>query len=76
VVEGKRQGEGEYYCAVDKSSYKGRWSNGVKEGKGVLTFANGSIYEGQFSKGLRHGYGKMKYPSGNEYEGSWVQDKK
>jgi hypothetical protein len=44
VKEGKRDGEGEYFCAVDKSSYKGSWMGGVKEGKGVLTFANGSIY--------------------------------
>jgi hypothetical protein len=76
VVNGKREGQGEYYSANDKSSYKGCWKAGLKQGKGTLTFSNGSAYEGEFENGLREGQGKMKYPSGNEYEGSWKKDKK
>ena len=76
VEAGKRQGFGQYYCSVDKSSYKGFWKDGLKEGKGLLTFSNGAVYDGEFSKGLREGAGKMRYNSGNEYDGEWVADKK
>ena len=50
---------------ADKSSYKGMWHNGLKQGVGMLTFSNGAVYEGEFNCGLREGQGKMKYPSGN-----------
>jgi hypothetical protein len=65
VVDGKRDGFGEYYCSVDKSTYKGNWNKGIKEGKGILTFSNGATYEGDFKAGLRDGIGKMRYHSGN-----------
>ena len=44
VIEGKRDGFGEYFCSVDKSTYKGMWAKGIKEGKGVLIFSNGAAY--------------------------------
>jgi len=53
VVEGKREGLGEYYCMIDKSNYKGDWKKGLKHGRGVLNFSNGSTYEGEFKEGVR-----------------------
>ena len=30
IEDGKRDGFGEYYCASDKSTYKGKWVKGLK----------------------------------------------
>ena len=32
----------------DGSSYSGSYRNGLKHGRGELTFANGCVYEGEF----------------------------
>jgi hypothetical protein len=76
VLEGKRHGQGEYYCSLDGSTYRGSWNEGLKHDHGTLTFANGSVYDGDFVNGLREGKGRMRYPSNNEYEGDWRKDKK
>jgi hypothetical protein len=46
VCDGKREGNGEHFCAADKSNYKGDWKGGLKHGKGAITFSNSSVYEG------------------------------
>ena len=31
--------------------------DGIRAGKGKLTWADGSFYEGEFANGLHHGFG-------------------
>lgn len=53
----------------------GIWNGDVKKGKangkGVLTFKDGSVYEGKISKNKIHGAGKYTTKDGEEYEGKW-----
>ena len=56
--------------------YVGEWHNGVRQGKGVHTFAGGSVYDGEWVGGQRHGKGSMQYASGSTYNGSWESDLK
>lgn len=41
--------------------YEGQFRNGLPQGKGTYTWANGSFYQGQWVKGLKEGIGKMVY---------------
>lgn len=45
--------------------------NGMKHGKGVLTYPNGTAYEGEFAKGFEHGYGQRKYEDGSSHDGKF-----
>ena len=54
-------------------SYEGDYSNGLREGVGLMKFPDTSRYHGQFSKGLRHGQGSYIYPNGDVYSGQWVE---
>lgn len=40
-VDDKKEGYGEFYWP-DKKSYKGYWKNGVQNGEGILTNADGT----------------------------------
>lgn len=40
--------------------YEGTWANGLQDGYGCETYANGGYYQGQMCRGLRHGYGVRK----------------
>ena len=43
----------------DGSRYDGEWSNGRKEGKGTLHFANGDAFTGYWSDGVISGPGVL-----------------
>ncbi|EGD81036.1 hypothetical protein PTSG_10979 [Salpingoeca rosetta] len=43
----------------------------VREGKGLMKFANGSIYDGEWSNDKMHGHGKLTLSDGTQYEGSF-----
>ena len=43
----------------DGSRYDGEWSNGRKEGKGTLHFANGDSFTGYWSAGVISGPGVL-----------------
>lgn len=45
-----------------------------REGKGQLTWPDGTQYEGDFKKNKLEGIGKMIFPNGNVYEGSFVKN--
>jgi hypothetical protein len=46
-----------------RGDYMGEWKNGVKHGKGVMTYTDGSIYKGQWVDGHREGDGTYTYPA-------------
>ena len=52
-----------------KNCYKGEWNHGMKHGKGVFTWADGSKYEGSFRDDLFHGQGEYKRADGKHYKG-------
>lgn len=41
--------------------YEGQFSRGIPQGKGIYTWANGTVYKGQWVKGLKDGEGVMTY---------------
>jgi hypothetical protein len=51
--------------------YKGELVEGLREGPGVLTWANGDTYTGNFHAGLRSGRGVFKQSDGLTYDGEW-----
>ncbi|KAJ3692914.1 hypothetical protein LUZ60_012009 [Juncus effusus] len=54
--------------------YKGRCQGGLPEGKGNLTFEDGSFYEGMWRNGKRFGVGTMYYSNGDVFHGTWRDD--
>jgi hypothetical protein len=53
--------------------YEGQFDRDSYQGKGKMTFANGSMYEGQFNQNCFHGQGRLTYADGNIYEGQFDQ---
>jgi hypothetical protein len=51
--------------------YEGELIEGLREGPGVLTWANGDTYTGNFHAGLRSGHGVFKQSDGLTYDGEW-----
>jgi hypothetical protein len=74
--EGKRNGLGklERYNQNTKSwniIYEGEWKDDNINGKGKMTFIDGSSYEGEFKEGKKEGKGTYNHISGTKYEGEW-----
>ena len=40
-----------------RAKYEGTWKNGLQDGYGVETYADGGTYQGQWQNGHRHGLG-------------------
>jgi len=58
--------------AEDGSVYEGQARDGVRHGKGRVTYKDGSIFEGQFENGRATGNGILRYKTGKvAYEGAW-----
>jgi len=51
--------------------YKGDFSNGLREGRGSLTYPNGDSYEGEFANDFLHGQGTFRYRNGSCYVGQF-----
>ncbi|XP_017700763.2 protein ACCUMULATION AND REPLICATION OF CHLOROPLASTS 3 isoform X2 [Phoenix dactylifera] len=54
--------------------YRGRGQGGLPEGKGRLTFADGSFYDGIWRYGKRCGLGTLCYSNGDVFQGAWRDD--
>lgn len=52
--------------------YVGEWVNGVRQGRGVRYFRDGSLYTGQWLAGRPHGQGSWS-SHGRTCIGTWVQ---
>lgn len=58
------------------AEYVGDLLEGQANGRGVLTYADGSYYEGEFKLGERVGKGSVHYADGSVFRGSWKTNKK
>ena len=71
--DGKLQGQtlqGQHICQFPSGlKYEGRFVNGKRDGKGKLTFSDGSTCEGGFENDVLKGPATCRYNSGNRYEG-------
>ncbi|KAJ9470717.1 Phosphatidylinositol 4-phosphate 5-kinase 7 [Diplonema papillatum] len=54
--------------------YTGDVVNGVREGRGIMTYANGEVYIGEWSAGRREGRGVYYYADDTIYDGEWSAD--
>ena len=71
-----RHGKGKYKYPNPYFTYEGDWVDGVKDGQGVLYFADGGRYEGEFKDGEITGYGERIWPDGSRYEGYFEKGEK
>jgi hypothetical protein len=55
--------------------YEGDFRNGLKAGKGICLYRNGSRYEGDYKSNLKEGKGVISYVNGDRYEGDFINDK-
>ncbi|CAA6663126.1 unnamed protein product [Spirodela intermedia] len=55
-------------------TYRGRRQGGLPEGKGRLTFGDGSFYDGMWRSGRRCGLGTFCYSNGDVFQGAWRDD--
>ena len=55
--------------------YVGEFKNGIWNGQGTFTFADGK-YVGEFKNGELHGQGTLTYTDGSKYVGEWKDNKK
>jgi hypothetical protein len=64
--------------AIGKDRYEGRFRDGLPDGNGTYTYANGDVYEGDFKNGMRHGTGKFTITDPGKDSvcmGIWAEDK-
>ena len=67
----KRHGFGTYTWADDGCYYTGQWVNDQQNGKGTMTFKNGTRFEGDFFKNNIHGNGVLTTAIGERISGQF-----
>lgn len=56
--------------------YHGQWTKeGLREGKGIQLWKDGSKYEGYWKNDQANGYGRLIHADGDCYFGEWLNDK-
>lgn len=51
--------------------YEGQVYKGLKHGRGLYTWQDGTVYLGNWSNDLEHGYGEKLFANGDVYRGNW-----
>ncbi|AVK74934.1 Morn repeat domain containing protein [Pandoravirus quercus] len=61
------------YCAghYGVQRYEGEWMRGYMHGRGVRTFADGSVHVGTWSFNAASGHGTRVYADDSRYDGTW-----
>merc|ERR1711894_301578 len=57
------------------SIYEGDWKEGIKEGSGKFTYANGDVFTGPYVGGNRHGSGQLVKSDGEERNENYKEGK-
>ncbi len=53
-------------------TYYGYWSEGQRNGEGVMTYLNKDVYSGQWKNGKKHGQGTyIFFETGMKFVGKW-----
>lgn len=56
--------------------YVGEWTkDGLRHGKGMQVWKDGSKYEGYWKNDMANGKGRLIHSDGDVYEGDWLNDK-
>ena len=60
----------------NKAIYIGQWNKeGIRCGKGIQYWPDGSKYEGYWKNDMANGKGRLIHADGDVYEGTWYNDK-
>ena len=59
---------------TDRSKYTGAMENGLFNGQGTYSWADGDKYTGQWEDDLFKGQGTYYWANGDKYEGEWQDD--
>ena len=59
------------------AKYTGEWNMqaGLREGRGIQVWVDGSKYQGMWYAGKANGKGRLIHADGDVYEGDWMDDK-
>jgi hypothetical protein len=55
--------------------YDGDYVDGLKQGEGIMYYANGEVYTGTFKKELKCGKGILLFADKSQYEGNFLNDR-
>lgn len=73
---------GQSTCKYETGEYSGNFVNGVRQGRGTMTFSNHDIYDGEWKDGKMHGNGIYRFWNMKEnrytqvYEGTFSDGKR
>eukprot|EP01036_Dinobryon_divergens_P030018 gene30018-39205_t len=71
-VDDQWHGYGIYKYRKDEGTvFEGQWCRGVRQGKGKITYRDGSFYRGDFNKDQMWGKGIYVGSDGTQYDGEW-----
>lgn len=71
-VKNSGSGSAQWQCS---NMYQGSWLNGLRDGHGTFTYADGSSYNGHWHLGMKHGHGVFVFGNGAVYNGRFDQDR-
>ena len=71
---GEKQGQGS--LTHKDCVYEGEFYNGLFNGAGKMTFANGDVFDGNWKDGLKHGKGELRQKNGKTYKGLYKNGEK
>ncbi|XP_020079694.1 protein ACCUMULATION AND REPLICATION OF CHLOROPLASTS 3 isoform X2 [Ananas comosus] len=78
MLEAERESEKSWTPVLEiqyrGGTFRGRCQGGLPEGKGRLTFVDGSFYDGMWRGGKRSGLGTLYYSNGDVFHGTWRDD--
>ena len=71
--KGIPHGFGTYLWRTKRERYRGKIKHGLRHGRGVHQFQDGSVYDGIWEDDVIEGRGIMSFASGDTYCGDWHQ---